>query len=275
MSLERSDRETRFLFHGNAYAVGGNLIRPDGQIIETRGSVVLPQVGGGATATVEDYNFRDLISFRRARSKVLGNVEEKNGKRVFNTLATVALEDVNIADLVTADRVVARLVSERIEGEQELPMLPVGSSISNLRIAGEPVDLKEQTLLYRVPTLMQMSELRETGAVDGLGSPLRIPRLGDGETVGGGRSYEEHRVLTSLYGTPSRLPAGCFAGKTPEGEALYPWAVHIQGFGTVYFGELLMTRHSRTLTMIRVRMGCPECGDVQLGSTQGNGSTYP
>ena len=274
MSLQ-SDLEERFLYRGNAFAIGGYMTRPYAETIETEASSILSMVGGSAQASVEDYRYRDLISFRSAHSKVVGNVDIVDGRRVYNTLATVSLEDLNIADLITADRVVARLVSEKPEGEPELPMLPVGSYITNLRIAGQPIRLREQEPIFDAPTLHHLAERGETGLQGITGETLKVPHLPPSHVEGEGRHYEDHRVLTSLYRLPTDLPSGCSTGKTPDGAAIYPWGIHIQGFGTVYFGEMLITRFSRRLNMIRLKMGSPEEGEVILIGTEGNGTTYP
>ncbi len=275
MNSLRSDLKERFFYRGNAFAIGGYMNRPHKEIIETQASSVLPNIGGGTRAEVADYRYRDLISFSSARSKTLGNMEERDGERIYNTLSTVTVENLNIADLITADRVVGRLVSERHEGQKELPMLPVGSYISNLRIAGEPVELPTHTVLFRAATVQEISEQRDNGALDGMGGALDIPRLEGVDPMGGGRRFEDHQVLTSLYSLPRRLPSGSQSGKTHMGEPLYPWGIHIRGFGTVYFGEFMITRYSRRLTMIRLDLGSPEDGEVSIVSTDGNGCTYP
>lgn len=265
------DQDSRFLFRANAYLVGGYMARPYLETLETQGACVLPMVGGGGGAKVDEYAYRDLISFRRGESKVLGNVDHAYGKRVFNTLATASIEDLNIAGLITADRVVARLVSERSEAEDELPMLPVGSYIENLRIAGRPVELPPHDLLFNTRFMKDLDVPRGSDLVDSTGDRLTVPRL-DSKPLGNDRLlFQDTRVLTSLFSPPGDLPPGSRVG----GSGVYPWGIKIPGFGTVYFGEYLVSRFARRLTMVRVKMGSPEEGEVQLVSTEGNGCTYP
>lgn len=281
MKSLRSDFEEKFFYRGSAFAIGGYMNRPYQEIIETQASSVLPNIGGGAEAEVSDYRYRDLISFSSARSKVLGNVDESDGGRTYNTLSTVTVENLNVADMVTADRVVARMVSERREGQPELPMLPIGSYFSNLRIAGVPIELITHEWLFGAATLQDINKQQHTvshrdhQSSDGMGGPLKVPHLEGIHTDGGNRTFEDHQVMTSLYSLPRRLPAGTQSGKTQRGEPIYPWGIHIPGFGTVYLGELMITRFSRRLTMIRLDLGSPEDGEVSIVSTDGNGSTYP
>jgi hypothetical protein len=78
---------------------------------------------------------------------------------------------------------------------------------------------------------------------------------------------DEQVVLTSLYDRPADLPAGCSADGA--------WGIAVPGFGIVYLGELLITQGSRRLTMIRVKMGSPEEGEVVAADVGGNGADYP
>lgn len=278
MRTSHADQEGRFLFRGSAFAIGGYMTRPYSEIIETQASSVLPMVGGGCEANVEDYNYRDLVSFSSAHSKVLGNVDvTPDGRRIYNTLATVTVENLNIADLITADRVVARLVSEKEAGQPELPMLPVGSYISNLQIAGFSVDLPPLLPIFEAPTSKEMSR-----ALTGKGMSFRdfeekleLFQLSEKKETSSGHHFDDHRVLTSVYGRPKRLPPGCLQGHTTGDRKLYPWGIHIGGFGSVYFGEMFISRDSRRLSMIRLDLGSPEEGEILIVSTTGNGTTYP
>ena len=275
---KRSVPPSRFLYNGSAFAFGGQIRRPYDEVVETQAATVLPAVGGYGRARVEDFQFRDLVSFRSAHSVVTGNESTVDGRRVFNTLVTVTLEDLNISDLITADRVVARLVSEKPEGEDELPINPVGSYISNLRIAGTRIQSPRLRRLFDKKTLHALSEGREGASpVDTSGHALKMPPLGRRKPAhkGAPGSFDEHEILTSIFDRPKSLPPGCQAEVDSHGEPVPPWGLHIPGFGTVYLGEFLITRYSRRLTMIRVKMGSPVEGDMEFGNTQGNGSTYP
>ena len=52
-------------------------------------------------------------------------------------------------------------------------------------------------------------------------------------------------------------------------------ALHIPDFGNIFLGEMLVSRNSAQLTMLRAEMGCMAEGTVSLGSAFSNGQTMP
>jgi hypothetical protein len=267
----------RFMYHGSAVACGGRITDPTMEVLDAQAAAVVPIAGGRSSVRVDDYRFRDLISFRTAVSTVSGTESVRSGKRVFSTLATVSIEDLDIGSgVVTSDRVVARLVSEQTEGVDELPIQPVGSYFVNLRVAGVPLTPPAHSALFQGETL------------EGIGAACRGPQAAAGPPVeAGGKpldldgvmtprkpavggapgSYEERTVLTSLYQRPASLPVGC--------SAIGGWGIAVPGFGAVYLAELLITRFSRRLTMVRLELGSPQRGALIIADIGGNGSTYP
>jgi hypothetical protein len=259
--------EERFLHHANAVAFAGSIRRPFNEIIESQASSVLSINGGFGSARVENFRFRELASFRSASSTVAGNVSKSDGGNdVENGLATATVEGLNIGGVVTADVVVGRLVSRHAGRPDALPMLPVGSYFTNLRIAGFRIDPQPHDILFQSATLGEMDDACKKKPrrlpVDSGGQPIEI----DHPTKPGS---PEPRVLTSLFERPSTLPPGCFAKER------HGWGIVVPGFGTVFLGEFLITRSSRRLTMIRVEMGSPVEGEFVSNVLEGNGSTYP
>jgi hypothetical protein len=61
-----------------------------------------------------------------------------------------------------------------------------------------------------------------------------------------------------------------WGSKTIDGNAL-----QVDGFGTIYFGEVLMNEYSRRFTLVRLAMGSDVRADVALGEGDSNGSVMP
>lgn len=260
----------RFLYHGSALAAGGTITRPYCENFESQAASVLPMVGGTGSAQVGAFTYRDVISFDGGWSQVAGNESGSEDAPVYNTLATAAVEGLNISGLLTADRVLARLVSEKPAEAPEVPIQPVGSSFTNLCVAGQPVHLEPNRSLFDCRTL---PELKREGGDDlpsVSGGKLLLPEYWqDGEAVKGEPdTFRDHRSMTSLFRLPDHLPPGCERGDTP-------WSIRVPGFGTFYFGEILLSRYARRLTMLRVKMGSPVAGEVNFAYSEGNGTTYP
>src|SRR5262249_39592274 len=149
---------SNFAFRASAAALGGFFTRPFCEPLPVQAASLLPSVGGYGSARVEHFRFHELISFRAAYTQVIG-VEDKNedGASARSTLALAVVEGLNVLDMVTADRVVGRLVSETPVPAKEpaetedLPWLPEGSYFINLRIRGERIDVKPHQALVDRP----------------------------------------------------------------------------------------------------------------------------
>lgn len=264
-------RKSRFLYRGGALALGGTITRPYAEALEAQAASILSMVGGVGSAHVKKFNYRDIISFGAAHSYVTGNESCRGENPTYNTLATVTIEDLNVSGLLTADRVVARLVSEKTPGEEsELPMQPLGSSFTNLQVGGVPLDLRRQEILFRCRTLAELQREGGNELPSGAGGSLQLPAGWDepSRAKDGAERFSDHHSMTSLFRLPRELPPGCSQGDTP-------WSLVIPGFGTVYFGEIHLSRHARRLSMLRLEMGSPVAGSVSLGYSEGNGSLYP
>src|ERR1700720_4589159 len=131
---------SEFHYHACAHAFGGHFTRPFHDLIEVQAPVVLPIVGGYGNSRVDNFRYREFIHFSKAYTHVSGGFQE--GDKSNNTLVTATLEGLNILDVLTADRVVARLYSKHPAREAEGFVTMVGSKFENLKIAGCPVHVE-------------------------------------------------------------------------------------------------------------------------------------
>ena len=275
--------DQRYLFSADAVALGGQITHPFCDVIDSQASAVLPITGGHGSARVEGFRYRELVSFKTASSTVTGNEVKENGNSIFHTLTTVTVEGLNVANVVTADAIVARLVSSFDRERGRRVILPVGSAFVNLRIAGARIDLPRRRALFESGTLPDLtSACQRDRKLGSLGEDLaRLQSSGPHSEGTAGRDsasgpHREQRLLTCLFDVhgdegdghgEERLPAGC--GKRGE------CGIRVPGFGTVFLGEFYITRASRRLTMLRIEMGCPVHGTVTTNIVGGNGSDYP
>src|SRR5260370_38249098 len=133
-----------FHYHANAHVFSGRFTRPIQHVIEVQAATSLPIIGGVSSARVENFRFNEHVSFKSGYSHVSGSEKseksEKDDKVIHTTLATAAIEDLNILDVVTADRIVARLSSSYDPADEESRILVIGGRFENLRIAGHKVE---------------------------------------------------------------------------------------------------------------------------------------
>ena len=216
-----------FLYHALASGVSGHITLPFQHVIEVQAASALPFTGGYSASRAEGFRCKDLFSFSPpARSR-----REVNPGESFNTLATATVEGLNILNVVTADRVVARLASKYSKDTREYSATFAGSHFENLRIAGNPVEVEiaperlkpsprsEKIQFGTIAAAIDIpetrgSEVREDGAI-------YVPEFG--------RLYFAECVVTTCYQSISmfRVMLGCAikghlaaASASTNGEAL-------------------------------------------------------
>src|SRR5262252_9888768 len=128
-----------FHFHACAHAFSAQFTRPFHHQIDIQAQSALPVVGGHGHARVENFEFRDFISFKKGYSHVSGGHQADDDSN--NTLATSVLEHLNMFDILTVERVVSRLYSKHPAGAREGNISWIGSKFENLRVAGCPVEI--------------------------------------------------------------------------------------------------------------------------------------
>lgn len=249
-----------FLYHGGAVAASGQITLPFQETMEIQASASLPLTGGHGSARAENFRHRNYFSFERAETHVVGSFSEKDN--AFGTLATTTVEGLNIMDVVTCDRVVARITSKHPAAGVEPSFIPLGSRIDNLRIAGFPVPVNLATDLFTEHnTWTQLSEAHSKN-----------------KEVKAELSRLSTREDKSVLGKPGEIFCCTLARdleKLPGGLRRDGHGIHVPHFGTVYIGEYFVSKHMHRLLMLRVVLGCSVEGDYGVGGSDGNGSPPP
>src|SRR5579871_2217631 len=102
-------RKWKHDFHAEAHALSGKIVLPLEQDITPHALTSVPERGGYRAQQAQEYRLETIISYGRAHTQVAGHEETKKKGGGWNTLATAVVEDVNILNIVTADRVVAQI----------------------------------------------------------------------------------------------------------------------------------------------------------------------
>lgn len=242
MSLSAIPAKTHF-FHAQAIGAGGRITRPFEELIEVQAATALPIGGGQGNSRVENFRFKNILSFKSANAHVTGS-QSKDGKS-FATLAAVAIEDLNIMDVVTAKRIVSRITSHHGLDDKEPSITPLGSRFEGLRVAGCELGVE-------------------------LDTHFPPPR----DTYEGFK--KEHAKLTESKGMIVTTLVKEVERKKPCNELKISGnVIEVPHFGRIYLAQFLLTSYSRRLIMLRVDLGCPVGGTADVGCVQGNGTTYP
>jgi hypothetical protein len=277
-----------FHYHASAHALSGELTRPVQRVIEVQAGIALPTTGGVGSSHVENFRVDEVVSFKRGYSHVAGSIKEDNKKKTHTTYATATVEGLNILDVVTADRVVARLSSSFEEpppkgpGPAEGKVLLVGSKFENLRIAGHPIDVELDHELLSLE-LGTFAAVRDSFGAKG--SKLR--QIAD-ETL---KSRGVDKALPELLAPEGVLlcsivrevhfkePGFCKPQDDrnkkkfipPGVEQIGRHAYHVVDFGDIFLAEVLCQHGRKTLTMLRVELGSPNGGGFIAAEASSNG----
>jgi hypothetical protein len=270
---------TRFRHKGSAYGAAGTLTTPFQEIIHTQASSHLADFGGYGTAHSENFSHRNILRFDRARTEVTGSQTHPDGP-TYSTLVKATVEGLNIMGMITADCVVANLVSTYVHGPDAEPAVNlIGSRFENLKIAGIPVKVslnldvldkyrhhKKLKDAYKtdktVRDLFGDDDLRKRHAT----APAEVKEFLDAPPSEKKGAEMPHSEGVSVLSIVRKLE--------PEGNAFecFGHVIHIEGFGTIRLGEVRICNKTRELTMVQVRFGCPVKGHSSLASVEGGGS---
>jgi hypothetical protein len=253
--------KTKFLYHAEAVGASGRITLPVDELIEIQAATALPMSGGAGTARSENFRHRNILSFDRAESSVVGSYSAKD--LAHGTASSVMVEGVNILNVVTCDRLVMRLTSKHDEAGGEASFIIHGSYFENLRIAGHRFDLPLATDLFsEYSTWGKLTDAfqRDDKARKEIGGLSLV------EPSGNALPESKGMLGMSLARGLDKLPGGL----TRNGQGIY-----VPHFGTVYLGQFYISPAMRRLTMLHVELGCAVEGCTGLGSGAGNGSSWP
>ena len=94
-------------FHAEANSLGGFIDKPLQKTMPPQASSSLPPVGGHVNHRTEAFHFEGIFSCRSSHTRVSGRHIEEDGSA--STVATSVIEGLYIAEVITAERVVAKV----------------------------------------------------------------------------------------------------------------------------------------------------------------------
>lgn len=153
-SSSSSSSSSSYFHHASAFGISAKIDRPTQQTIPTQAAIALSPSGGHATHRIENYSVPGVVSFKSAHVEVGGSLDTaRKNDHTHTTYAMSVIEDLNICNVVTADHVVSRstvyygpLPPENSAKASTKTLTPrfsiVGSYFDNLKIAGQPIDVK-------------------------------------------------------------------------------------------------------------------------------------
>jgi hypothetical protein len=236
-----------FRYHAESFAFSGEFVRPIKHLIEVQAGITLPFLGGHGQNSVENFAVEKLVSFRRGYSHVSGSAAP-NGHHT--TESTAAIEGLNVLDVVTADRVVARLTSDHDPDKREGHIIAVGSGFENLRIAGYEVGVElDHSLLIKNKNFAELSK-----NVASLKKSGKIAEQSNG---------------VAICSLASSVNLEC-PGVTVDGHV-----ITVPQFGKIFVAEVISWEGTRSISMLRFQLGSPHEGQLVAAGGKTNGTPWP
>jgi hypothetical protein len=286
-------RHSQYLYHASAYGLALELDRPTRHSIPTQAATSLAASGGRGSHRVQNFTFDKVISFKEAYVEVGGSYDD--GHAMHTTYAYSVVEGLNIADILTADRIVSRMFVYSPDDLKKEPSFDItGSHFDNLRIAGHKLDVKLAThVFHEHDTYSKIAKAHYKASSDPWLFGSKMGHLKNGELKELQNTYP---ALTGMDGiikeckTKKSRPADrgsyWFSPANdldlekqigPSEVKNYGSIICIPKFGVIRLAELVVHHHTRSLTMFRVQMCSSGSGttDGTGTSTGGNRPTGP
>ncbi len=168
-------------------------------------------------------------------------------------------------NVLTADRIVSRLYSKHQANAREGDITWLGSRIDNLQIGGIPIHLElNLPLLNMIPTFEKAYDAFKAGGdfQSAAKDPFGLKRDLTIKDINGVFLCSIFKQITVEHKSEDIKPVGTHG-------------LYVRGFGTVFFGELLIKHSEKTLTMLRFNLGSTTSGSGSGGGSRTNGTGYP
>jgi hypothetical protein len=253
---------TTFLYHTEAVGASGHISLPVCDTMPLQASIASAIGAGFGKVRVENFRHLDYLCIGSIESHVVSSYSERD--KAYGTLASVVIEDLNTLNVVTCDRMMARLTTKHDDhGNSQGSFVLQGTYFHGLQIAGHQIDLDLAVGLFS--ELSTWDKLTEAYAND-----RSIRKELDDLSLfpAHGEKLPVHNGVFSC--TLARIPA-----KLPRGITRKGHGIHVPHFGTIYAAEYYITPTSRRLRLLHVDLGCTVEGCNGYGDVGGNGQGLP
>src|SRR3979490_687998 len=231
-----------FHFHAEGHALSGEFRHPLWSVIPAQASASLSQIGGHATAQVQNFHHQDFICFKSADTHVSG---KRRRDETFVTHASTVVKGLNILGVVTAERIVCRLTSIHSPKEKEGHIIAEDSRFEGLKINGEDVKvILRHDLLVKCKTFDDLTK--------GIASDAKSGKIAETQNGVAICSLVEE-IETKLKGVDAKRHL-----------------IEVPNFGKIFLAEVFAEPGTRTLTMLRLVLGSPHVADATAAETTTN-----
>jgi len=275
----------RFVFRGNAAAIGGRIVRPTDLILDSIVTSSLTVVGGRSRQRAGAAKFGDWISFGEANTAAEGlfddvqrQVDFTNGKVPEDYLSTTTRVSADVVNLIvgtkprlTIKHLHAALNSRSPAGSGE-PPIAVGAdtAIDGVAVDGHGLTVElNQPLFEKYDTLSKLMTASDDPAfAKDCGDHLFMTQTTAGTAAPPPSRLRycngvlQATVVKSIKWTGDPIPNA----------RIDQHSVYVPDLGKIFFGELLISDLSRRFTLLRLELGSELGGAVACAEVETNGA---
>jgi hypothetical protein len=274
--IETVSTDPQHFYNAEAYVLSADLQQPVPAVIKNT-AVTLPDDGQYTFDQSTPYQLFGVLSYRSGYAQVSGHEDARHNG--FRTLTTAAIEDLNVLDVVTADRVVGQISTVHHYDGQVPSVTFLGTRFVNLRIGGHKVDIDQDIHILGARSADDRSYLDDPDVLARMSKQYSRIRESENLPDWAAEQFRWDKAAANLPGQAScslvnrinGAPGVCFGH-----------VIDLPHFGKIYLGELCVERtpapdptqdetyHFR-LTMIRLEMGCIGTGKAKIIALDANG----
>jgi hypothetical protein len=277
-------RDAYHIYHAAADVLSADFEQPVREKIPPRAQVKLPKDGHYQFKQADPFRLDGVISYRSGYTQVAGHRSPKQGHG-FTTLATSVVEDLNVLDVVTADRVVAQISTEHPVYDPNngltdaVPSVTfLGTRFDNLRIGGHKVEVERHVDILGPKPADAKSYFEDDGVLsriskqyDNINSARDLPEWAS-------KQYEWDRAAAQKQ---EEVKCSLVNRVTGAPGIEFGHVIDVPHFGKIFLAELSLKRekngapgpetYSFHLTMIRLELGCLAQGNSGIVNAESNG----
>jgi len=275
----------RFIFRGNAAAIGGRIVRPNDLILDSIATSSLTVVGGRSRSRAGAAKFGDWISFSEANTLSEGlfddvqrQVDFTNGKVPEDYLSTSTRVMSDVVNLVigtkprlTIRHLHAALSSKSPTGSGEPPISVGADSV----IEGVTVDGHALTIELNLAPFQKCDTFSKL--VTSSDDPAFVKDAGDQffmtQTAPGAAAPPPGRLRYGNGVVQATLVKSIkWSGDPIPNAKIDHHSVYVPDLGKIFFAEILISSFSRRLTLLRTELGSELGGAVACAEVETNGA---
>jgi len=276
----------RYIFHGDAVALGGRIVRPDDIVLDPLCASTLPVTGGRTSNKIKRMKFGKYVRFDSASTLTQGLFDSKKqhvaltrGKALEEELISTTTVRAEVLGLVVGIK--PQLTVKRLRGSfssksgaqaDDETMIRLGNdaAIDGVAIGGHKliVELNKKPFQEHDTYTKLRNAAGDQAFLTAHASSFLV-----GATVAGRQSVGLVEARGYIHGTIVKSIR--WAGTPYPDATIKGHIVKVPAFGRIYFGEILIARDSRRVTTLRVEFGSPFGGSMACADYQDNGGWSP